>query len=74
MPLSSTLQNQYIPQKPGIALAGLGGVRASTAIAGHLLTGRGAEVPAGFPLAEIKGLPAGGHSDSSFHGYDMSQK
>ena len=59
------------PRKLGIAIVGLGGAVATTAVAGMLLQRRGERSKSGLPLAEFDHLDLVGYDRIEFAGWDL---
>ena len=57
----------------GIAIIGLGGAVATTAVAGTLLMRKGLQRPVGLPLAEFDHLDLADYTDLQFTGWDLYQ-
>ena len=61
------------PDALGVAIIGLGGAVATTAVAGAILMRRGLQRPAGLPLAEFDHLDLTAYTDLRFTGWDLYQ-
>ena len=57
----------------GIAIIGLGGAVATTAVAGSILMRKGLQRPVGLPLAEYDHLDLAGYKNLYFTGWDLYQ-
>ena len=62
---------QTAPQKMGVAIIGLGGAVATTAIAGSLLLKKGVHSKAGLPLAEFDHFDLSDYENITFRGWDL---
>ena len=62
---------QLAPQNLGVAIIGLGGAVATTAIAGSLLLKKGIHSKAGLPLAEFDQLDLTKYENLVFRGWDL---
>ena len=58
-------------ERLGIAIIGLGGAVATTAVAGSLLLRKGLTAPTGLPLAEFDDLDLTAYTDLRFAGWDL---
>lgn len=67
--LESTTHNQPL----GIAIVGLGGAVATTAVAGTLLMQKGEQRPVGLPLAEYTDLDLTAYESIHYRGWDLYQ-
>ena len=66
-----TTNNAPRGERLGIAVIGLGGAVATTAVAGALLMRSGEQGPAGLPLAEFTDLDLASYADLHFRGWDL---
>ncbi|UZO79259.1 inositol-3-phosphate synthase [Aquimarina sp. ERC-38] len=64
-------KEQTAPQKMGVAIIGLGGAVATTAIAGSLLLKKGIHSKAGLPLAEFDHFDLAEYENIVFRGWDL---
>ena len=71
LPLSTTTESGGAPL--GIAIIGLGGAVATTAVAGSLLIQRGEQDTTGLPLAEHSDLDLTPYTNLHFRGWDLFQ-
>lgn len=69
--MMSTQSNPKTNRRLGIAIVGLGGAVATTAVAGMLQQRRGADSKAGLPLAEHDHLDLTAYSHIEFGGWDL---